>query len=97
MDGQGAMVTGAGRGIGQTVAETLAGCGATVIVSDRDRDGCEKVAAAINEAGGTAHAVEMDISEQKQIEKSREHAERIADGSKPRAVAIGAPQPVMLL
>lgn len=68
LDGQRAMVTGAGRGIGQTVAETLAGCGATVIVSDRDRDGCEKVAAAINEAGGTAHAVEMDISEQMQIE-----------------------------
>ena len=61
LDGKTAIVTGAARGIGRATAETLAGCGATVVVSDLDVARCADTVDAINAAGGTAHPLAMAI------------------------------------
>jgi NAD(P)-dependent dehydrogenase (short-subunit alcohol dehydrogenase family) len=55
------LVTGAGRGLGRSVAERLAGCGATVGVVDIDGANCETVAAGIREGGGRALAYATDV------------------------------------
>jgi NAD(P)-dependent dehydrogenase (short-subunit alcohol dehydrogenase family) len=63
------VVTGASRGIGESIARTLAAYGAHVIVSSRRIDGCEAVASGIREAGGQATAIACHIGELDQIEK----------------------------
>jgi len=80
LEGKTAFVSGAARGIGEAIAETLAGCGATVIVSDRDGAGCDKVANAINAAGGKAFPLQMDIGDQMTIEQGFEKAAEILSG-----------------
>lgn len=62
-DGKVAIVTGAGGGIGQAYAEALALEGAAVVVADINTDGAEQVAAGIAEAGGSAIAVRVDVSD----------------------------------
>lgn len=49
-------VSGASRGIGEAVARAFAANGGEVVVSSRDAEACEKVAAAIRADGGKAHA-----------------------------------------
>lgn len=63
LDGQVALVTGAARGIGQAIADTLAANGARVIYSDRDEAGAQ---AAANRPGATA--VALDVANESQVE-----------------------------
>jgi NAD(P)-dependent dehydrogenase (short-subunit alcohol dehydrogenase family) len=67
LSGQIALVTGASRGIGESIARLLAGYGAHVIVSSRKLDGCEVVAKSICDAGGSAQAIACHIGELEQI------------------------------
>jgi len=61
--GKSALVTGASRGIGATIAERMAAEGAQVIVNYvANADAAEGVVKRIREAGGIAHAVQADVS-----------------------------------
>ena len=67
LEGRIALVTGASRGIGESIARALATHGARVVVSSRKADGCERVAASIEATGGKAEARPCHIGEIEQI------------------------------
>ncbi|PWS35055.1 7-alpha-hydroxysteroid dehydrogenase [Falsiroseomonas bella] len=64
LDGQVAVVTGAGAGIGRASAETLAKAGAAVVVSDLKAETAEETAAAIRAAGGQALGLACDVTQE---------------------------------
>ena len=68
LSGKIAAVTGASRGIGESIARLLAANGAHVIVSSRRAEGCEAVAASIRESGGSAETLACHIGEPEQVE-----------------------------
>ena len=61
LDGQVAIVTGAGRGIGAAIASTLAEAGADVVIGARTADQLAGVAATIEAHGRQAVAVDGDL------------------------------------
>src|SRR5213075_1562139 len=67
-----ALVTGAGRGIGKAIAETLAKHGVTVICVSKSAEACGATAAAIVAAGGKAKALAVDVANGAAIAKAVE-------------------------
>ncbi len=63
MTGTTAVVTGAGRGIGEGIATVLADAGAAVVCAARRTDEIERVAAEIRAAGGRAIAITTDVTD----------------------------------
>ena len=67
LSGKVALVTGSSRGIGLSVARTLATYGALVIISSRKADACEIAAATIRAEGGKAEARPCHIGDMEQL------------------------------
>ena len=68
VEGKTAIVTGGGGGIGSVSAVTLAREGAAVAVVDVDGDRATQVVQGIEAAGGTAVAVQADVSVEAEVE-----------------------------
>jgi 7-alpha-hydroxysteroid dehydrogenase len=64
LDGQVAVVTGGGAGIGRGIAELFASAGAAVVVSDLKSEAAEAVAEGIREKGGRAIGTACDVTDQ---------------------------------
>lgn len=61
--GQVAVVTGGAGGLGRALAEALGRLRARVVVADVDGDGAQRVAQAIEAAGGRAEAASLDVAD----------------------------------
>lgn len=71
------MVTGAGTGLGRTFAEVLARAGAKVMIGGRRLDPLKETAARISADGGTAAAVELDVTLDKSLKRALDRAEEV--------------------
>jgi 7-alpha-hydroxysteroid dehydrogenase len=67
VDGQVAVVTGAGRGIGAAAALALAEAGADVVISARTEEQLRETAAKVEAVGRQAHVVVADLNEVDEI------------------------------
>lgn len=68
LEGQVAVVTGAGAGIGRAIAETFAAAGAAVVVSDLQQSTAEAVVQAIARKGGRAVNIPCDVTQEHNLE-----------------------------
>jgi 3-oxoacyl-[acyl-carrier protein] reductase len=75
LEGQVAVVTGGGRGIGAGISARLAGLGAMVVLCGRTRAPLEATASAIRQAGGRCDAAECDVSRLESVEALAKHVE----------------------
>ncbi len=76
LSGQTAVITGAGRGIGEGIAILLAEAGANVVCAARSADQIERVAAEINASNSSGRAVAQvtDVSSQEDMEALAQRA-----------------------
>ena len=88
--GKGAVVTGAGAGIGRGIAHALAARGARVVVSDIDEARAQDVASELRAAGAEAAAVGTDVTSEAGVEEvraelpaRRREVERVAVAERP--------------
>jgi NAD(P)-dependent dehydrogenase (short-subunit alcohol dehydrogenase family) len=68
LQGQVAIITGGGRGIGKAAAEELAAMGASVIITARSAAQIESVAAEIRATGAEAAAFPCDVADRAQVD-----------------------------
>ena len=70
LDGTVALITGASSGIGDATARQLAEHGANVVVVARRKDRLDTLVSEIEAAGGTALAVQADITDRNQANRA---------------------------
>lgn len=69
LDGDVAVITGAGSGIGEGTAHVLAKAGARIVCAGRREAEIERVASAIRDDGGEAIAVRTDVTVDEDVER----------------------------
>ena len=78
--GRKALVTGASRGIGRTIAQALGAAGAHVAVSARSVAALKETCTTIRGAGGTACPLAMDVTDVSQCARITDEAARLLGG-----------------
>ena len=68
LEGKSVLITGGGSGIGRATALTAVREGAAVVIGDISKTGADETVAMITAAGGQALAVEVDVSDEAQVE-----------------------------
>src|SRR3712207_1608811 len=66
LQGQVALITGGGGGLGEAICGTLAEAGVTVVPADVRLEPAERVAADVRADGGEATALRLDVSDEAQ-------------------------------
>jgi NAD(P)-dependent dehydrogenase (short-subunit alcohol dehydrogenase family) len=69
LDGQVAVVTGGGTGIGLAIARRLGSLGARIAIASRNAGHLEEGCAALNEAGIDALAVQLDVRKPEEVDE----------------------------
>ena len=64
-----ALVTGGAQGIGKTISEELVRNGVHVVLGDVNLEGAQATAEAINNSGGSASAVKIDVSNPAEVKQ----------------------------
>lgn len=75
-----ALITGAGSGIGRESALRMAEEGAAVMCADRDVQGAETTAGIIQNRGGRADVLELDVTVEEQVQGALEATTRALGG-----------------
>ncbi|WP_353194702.1 SDR family oxidoreductase [Pusillimonas noertemannii] len=93
IEGKVALVTGAGGGLGGAIALSLAKEGARVVVADVHQPSAQRTVQAIQEAGGQAMPLDLDLSKLDELEA---HVETIQSSLGPVEILVnnsGGPPP----
>jgi 7-alpha-hydroxysteroid dehydrogenase len=69
LDGKVAIVTGAGRGIGASIARTFADAGANIVLTARTKEQLDEVAADVRAAGREALVIPADVNDNDALEE----------------------------
>ena len=86
-----ALVTGASRGIGAAIVRELAAAGAEVAVAARTLADCEALADEVRAGGGSAFALELDVSERESVLRAAEQAGPVDWLVNNAGIAVSAP------
>ena len=80
LKGRSALVTGAGNGIGASVARAFAKAGAAVVVTDIDEASAKNIADGINAEGGLAEHAVLDVRNKLQAQAAAAQAAALTGG-----------------
>jgi 3-oxoacyl-[acyl-carrier protein] reductase len=80
LTGRSALVTGAGSGIGASVAHAFARAGAAILVTDVNAESADSVAAAIRAQGRTAESFALDVRDAGQAKEAASRAAALGGG-----------------
>jgi 3-oxoacyl-[acyl-carrier protein] reductase len=75
LEGQVAVVTGGGRGIGAAISARLARLGAMVVLCGRSPAPLQATASAVRQAGGRCDATECDVTRWESVDRLAKHVE----------------------
>ena len=76
LDGKVAIVTGAGRGLGEKLAYGLAQHGAKIVIAEINPHGIEDVKKKISQVGGTSVFIQTDVTSKKSVQAMVDEVER---------------------
>ena len=68
LEGKTALITGAGRGIGQAIARAYAREGATLALAARSLDELEQTASATRSMGAVSHVIQVDVTDRAAVD-----------------------------